>query len=47
MQVATHHWAHTWLGKNLGGPSKTVDDIITEARAKYPPGVAPAATEKT
>ena len=29
---ATHHWAHTWLGKNLGWGTVNVDEVVKKAR---------------
>ena len=29
---ATHHWAHTWLGKNIYGATVSVDKVVADAR---------------
>ena len=32
VSYATHHWAHTWLGQNIHGPTVDVDDVVRERR---------------
>jgi hypothetical protein len=32
--IATHHWAHTWLGQNLHHGTVNVEDVVKKARAK-------------
>jgi hypothetical protein len=37
---ATHHWAHTWLGKSLYGPTINVDKVAKKAQIKLQQGGA-------
>ena len=30
--IATHHWAHTWLGQNLHHGTVSVDEVVRKAR---------------